>query len=120
MKLPDRQDILDYVEGANGQDVQVQRQILSMLASSPMMREQLTELKKDLYLVSTQVPDYVPHPQFAAEVAKLAQTWTQVAYNRKFSMKNFHRSREFFGLMAFLAGAFLLLLAFLGWYLLPK
>lgn len=114
LKLPDRKDFLDYAEGASLQDTQMQRQILNLLASSSVMREQLVELKKDLYLVSSQVPDYVPEAQFGAEVAKLAQTWLQVVYNRKFSMKNFHRSREFFGIISFVVGATLVLLVLLG------
>lgn len=118
MRLPDRKDILDYVEGAAGQDAQVQKQILNLLASSPLMREQMIELKKDLYLVSAQVPDYLPDARFGAEVSKLAQAWLQLSYNRKFSMKNFHRSREFFGLIGLVAGGLLLLLALLGMQLL--
>ena len=114
MKLPERQDFLDYVEGVQTQDVLIQRQILGLLASSSVIREQLSELKKDLYLVSSQVPDYHPDVNFAAEVGKLSQTWLQAVYNRKFSLKNFHRSREFFGLMALLLGAVLLLLVMIG------
>ena len=118
MRFPERKDILDYVEGAAGQDSEVQRQILNLLASSSVMREQLVELKKDLYLVSAQVPDYAPDAAFGAEVAKLTQTWLQVSYNRKFSVKNFHRSREFFGVLAVVAGGLLLLLAMIGTQLL--
>jgi hypothetical protein len=114
LKLPERKDVLDYAEGASGQDAQVQRQILNLLASSPVMREQMAELKKDLYLVSTQIPDYVPDAQFGADVAKLTQSWLQLAYGRKFSMKNFHRSREFFGLLSLVVGMLLLLIFLLG------
>lgn len=117
MKFPGRKDVLDYVEGAANQDAQVQKQILHLLASSPLLREQLVELKKDLYLVSSQVPDYLPESAFGAEVAKLTQTWLQIVYGRKFAMKNFYRSREFFGLMAFVGGALLLLLVLLASHL---
>lgn len=116
MKLPERKDFLDYAEGASLQDAATQKQILNLLASSSVMREQLVELKKDLYLVSAQIPDYVPEAQFGAEVSKLAQTWLELIYRRKFSLSNFHRSREFFGLMALLAGSILILLYFLGVY----
>lgn len=114
MRLPDRKDLLDYAEGTALQDTQVQRSILNLLASSSLIREQLVELKRDLYLVSSQVPDYVPEAQFGAELSKLAQTWLQLVYNRKFSLKNFYRSREFFGLILFVAGVLALLLVFLG------
>jgi hypothetical protein len=114
LKLPERQDFLDYAEGALMQDAKVQRQILGLMASSPMIREQVLELKKDLYLISAQIPDYNPEAQFGAEVAKLAQSWMQILYRRKFSLQNFYRSREFFGVILLLAATLLLLLAMLG------
>ncbi len=102
MKLPDRREFLDYVEGAAGQDVDVQKQIMNLLASSPMMREQLVELKRDLYIVSVQVPEYTPSVTFGAELSRLSQSWIQLSYARKYSMKNFHQSAEFLFLLAFL------------------
>ncbi len=114
MRLPDRDDLLDYVEHAAGQDAEVQKRILHMLASSQIMREQMAELKRDLYLVSVQVPDYAPNAAFGAEIMRLSQTWLQVVYARKFSLKNFHRSREFFGIVLALVGIALLVLAVLG------
>ena len=114
MRLPDRQELLDYAEGAAGQSAEVQKQILNLLASSPVVREQLAQIKQDLYLVSSQIPDYVPRSEFGADLAKLAQSWTTVVFNRKFSLTKFHRSREFFGLLAALAGLVLLVLIGLG------
>jgi hypothetical protein len=114
LKLPDRQEFLDYAEGTAGQSADTQRQILKLLASSPVMREQLAELKRDLYLAAVQVPEYIPTPEFAAELTRLTQSWAQLAYTRKFSLKNFHRSREFFGLILFLVAASLLLLVAVG------
>lgn len=117
MKLPDRQELLDYAEGTVGQSAETQRQILKMLASSPIMREQLAELKRDLYLASTQVPEYLPSAEFGAELSRLTQTWMQLSYSRKFSLQNFHRSREFFGLMLLLIGGIVLVLIAIGFHL---
>lgn len=114
MKLPDRQEFLDYAEGSAGQSAEVQRQILKMLASSPVMREQLADLKRDLYLASVQVPDYVPSAEFGSELSRLAQTWSQLAYARKFSLKHFYRSREFFGLILLLVAGALFVLVGIG------
>ncbi|MGZ3693756.1 MAG: hypothetical protein ACXWQO_06120 [Bdellovibrionota bacterium] len=114
MRLPDRQEFLDYAEGTAGQSSDTQKQILKLLASSPVMREQLAELKRDLYLAAVQVPDYFPSTEFAAELTRLTQSWAQLAYTRKFSLKNFYRSREFFGLILFLVAAAFLLLAGVG------
>lgn len=113
MKLPERKDILDYAEGAI-QEKAVQKQILHLLASSSVMREQLAELKKDLYVVGTQVPEYQPDVAFASELAKLSQAWLRLAFERKFSAKKFYRSKEFYHLMLFLAGFALLVIGILG------
>lgn len=114
MKLPDRDDLLDYVEDAAGQDKEVQRRILHLLASSQLMRENVAELKRDLYLASSQVPDYAPDAHLGAELMRLSQTWVQLVYERKFSLRHFHRSREFFGLMLVLGGVTLLVLGLIG------
>lgn len=118
MKLPERQDFLDYAEGTPGQNSDTQRRIMNLLASSPVMREQLAELKRDLYYVSAQIPEYQPDAPFGAELARLSQNWVQLQYSRKFSIKNFYRSAEFFGLLSLVAAALILLLVFLGWRLL--
>ncbi len=119
MKLPERKDLLDYAEGTR-QEAAVQKQILHLLASSSIMREQLTELKKDLYLVSTQVPEYQPDVAFASELGKLSQAWLKLVYERKFSFKKFHRSSEFYHLMLVMVGAALLLVGLVGWRILAK
>ena len=114
MRLPDRDDLLDYVEDSAGQDKDVQRRILHLLASSPVMRESVAELKRDLYLAGSQVPDYAPDAAMGAELMRLSQAWIQLVYERKYSLKNFHRSREFFALMLILSGVTLLVLGLLG------
>lgn len=120
MRLPDRNDILDYADGAHNIDAETQRAILNLLASSPILREQMAELKRDLYFVSTQVPDYHPTAAFGAEVTRLSQAWVKLAYARKFSLRQFYRSREFFFLMAFVGVGVLALLALVGMQLLAR
>jgi hypothetical protein len=118
MRLPDRRDFLDYAESAGGQDAEVQKRILSMLATSTVVREQLAELKKDLHIVASQVPDYGPDASLGPELVRLSQSWVQVIYTRKFSLKDFHRSSEFFGLILAIMGLALLLIGLLGFQLL--
>ncbi len=118
MKLPDRKDFLDYADDARGIDAETQRRILQMLASSALLREQMAELKRDLYVVSAQVPDYAPAPSFGAELTRLAEAWVKLAYARKFSLKHFYRAREFFFLIAFVGIGILGLLVLLGLQLL--
>lgn len=115
MKLPDRQEFLDYAEGVAGQDFETQRQIMNLLASSPVVREQLAELKRDLYHVASQVPDYRPDAAFGAELAKLSQNWAQLSMNRDLNARNFTKSREFSRLLLALAGGAALFFALLAW-----
>ena len=114
MRLPDRNDLLDYVEHTAGQDAEAQKRVLRLLASSQVLRESLAELKRDLYLVGSQVPDYAPPATFGPELARLSEAWLKMAYARKFSLHRFYRSREFFGLALALVGLALLLIGILG------
>jgi hypothetical protein len=114
MRLPDRRDLLDYAENAAGQDAAVQKRILQMLASSQVLREHMAEIKRDLYLVGAQIPDYAPDASFGVELMRLSQTWIRTVYERKFSLRNFHRSREFYGIMLTLVGLSLLALGVVG------
>lgn len=118
MKLPGRDELLDYVENATGQDADAQKRVLQLLASSQVLREQMAEVKRDLYLVGTQIPDYSPDASFGAELMRLTQTWIRTLYERKFSLKQFHRSKEFFGLILALAGLALLAIGVVGFRLL--
>lgn len=98
-----------------GQSSETQRQIMNLLASSPVVREQLAELKRDLYHVAAQVPDYRPDAAFAAELAKLSQNWSQLSLNRSLSARNFTGSREFSRLLAGIALVALALFGALAW-----
>jgi hypothetical protein len=114
MRLPGRDELLDYVEGAGGQDAEVQKRVLQLLASSQILREQMAEVKRDLYLVGSQIPDYSPDAAFGAEIMRLTQTWIRTVYERKFSLRHFHRSKEFFGLILTLIGIALIALVAVG------
>jgi hypothetical protein len=117
LKLPGRDDLLDYVENAAGQDAEAQKSVLQLLASSKILREQMAEVKRDLYLVGAQIPDYTPDAAFGAEIMRLSQTWIRAVYERKFSLKQFYRSQEFMGLLLALAGLLLLAVGLLGFHL---
>ncbi len=114
LRLPGRDELLDYVENASGQDAEIQKRVLQLLASSQILREQMAEVKRDLYLVGSQVPEYSPDANFGAEIMRLTQTWLRMVYERKFSLRHFHRSKEFFGLILTLIGIALLALAVVG------
>ena len=120
MRIPDREELLDYMENVSGQDSEVQKRILHMLASSQVLRESMAEIKRDLYLVGSQIPDYTPDATFGAEIMRLTQAWLNSVYARKFSLKTFHRSREFFGFILALVGVVMLVLGILGFRLLGR
>lgn len=116
MKFPDRKDFLDYAEGHPLSDPEVQRQVLKMLASSRLYREQMAELKKDLYLVDVQVPEYVLSASYVSKLAKLSQSWIELQFARDYGFKGFYRTKEFLWVGVVLAvgllSVLLLLLAF--------
>ncbi len=114
MKLPERKDFLYYVESDPEQSSGAQQSILALISSSAVVRQQIVEVKKDLYLVSVQVPEYEPTAHFGMELARLSDSWAKISYNRKFSVRHFYRSREFFGLILTVAAMLGLLLYFIG------
>ena len=95
MKLPERKDFLDYAESSSAQDPELQKQILRLLASSQEYREQMAELKKDLYMIEVQIPEYPLRASFAADLARVSKEWIDLRFAREFSFKNFHTTKEF-------------------------
>ncbi|MGZ3739229.1 MAG: hypothetical protein ACXVB9_07640, partial [Bdellovibrionota bacterium] len=103
-----------------GQDADIQKRILQMLASSQVLREHMSEIKRDLYLAGSQIPDYAPDAAFGAELMRLTQTWIRTVYNRKFALRNFYRSREFFGILLAVTGLVLLAIGVAGFRLMGQ
>ena len=114
LRLPERNEILDFAEGARGQDAETQKKILHLLVSSQIMRQQVADLKRDLYIIDVQVPDYSISKELGAQMAQLTQAWVKLQYSRKFSFKNFYRTNEFFSLMVFVAAALIGLIILIG------
>ncbi|MCO5141470.1 MAG: hypothetical protein M9962_00090 [Oligoflexia bacterium] len=109
MKLPSREDMMEFVEGDAGLNAHMHRQILDLIASSKVVREQVTELKQDLYWVDSQVPDYLPGVSLGLEITRLTKSWGASEYKRSFSLKDYYRAKEFTYLMLFLFGGVLML-----------
>jgi len=114
LKIPERKDFLRYAENDLDLPPEVQKAVLTLLASSSTVRKEVAELKRDLYLVDVQVPDFLPTVEMGVELAKLSDTWVSLLYKRQFSLKNFYRSREFFHLLLFVGGVLALLLLGVG------
>lgn len=114
MRLPERKDFLRYAENDTELSPEVQKAVLILLASSSTVRKEVAELKRDLYLVDVQVPDFLPTVEMGVELAKLSDTWVSLLYQRQFSLRNFYRSREFFHLLLMVGGVLALLLLGVG------
>lgn len=114
MRLPSREELLEFVESDGSSNAQTHRQILGLIASSKVVREQVAELKQDLYWVDSQVPDYVPGVSLGLEITRLTKSWGVSEYKRSFSLKEYYRAKEFLYLMLFLFGGILMLFIFLN------
>lgn len=112
MKLPTREDLLEFVESSAGLDMSTHRQILDLIGSSRIVREQISELKQDLYWVDVQVPDYLPGASMGLEITRLTKSWGATEYKRNFSVKEYYRAKEFLYLMLFLFGGIIMLFIF--------
>ncbi len=111
MTLPDRNDFLDYVEGAALKNADVQKNILLLLAGSQVYREQCAELRRDLYQIEVKVPEYSITEVMAADLANLAKDWVKLEAARRTSFRSFTKTREFLTLVIVLGAAFVFILA---------
>lgn len=83
IELPGRKEFIEYAEGATVEP-EVQERILQLLASSALVRENLSELKRDLYRVDVLIPDFQPDANFRLEVAKVIPVWLKKGDRRRF------------------------------------
>jgi len=109
LKLPEQDDFLRYAEGIPAKNPQVEKQIQKILASNTEARQRLTELRKDLYHIESQIPQYVMPPEFGVELTKIAQTWLQVRMRKETSFRNFRWEKELIFILSLL-GAILLVI----------
>ena len=116
MRFPDREDILQYVEGAQHVEGPVQKQIFQLMASNAVLREQIAELRKDLYEVETQIPDFSYTETFDKDLRGLAQTWLKLSYDRKNSFQLFYKNWEFWKVFLYLFGVYFLFWAVLRFF----
>jgi hypothetical protein len=108
-ELPEQKDFIDYAEGRACRTNEVQRQVLQMLATSPELRKQVAELKKDIYLVNAQIPEFEADPAFAQELRGVAEAWLRLSLSRRFAFPKFLKAKEFFALVALIVAGIVLL-----------
>ncbi len=117
MTLPDRNDFLDYAEGAPLKSADIQKNILLLLASSKIYREQCAELQRDLYHIDVKIPEYPVTPPMAVDLSILANDWVKLRLARSMSFRTFTRTREFVLLLVGIFGACVFILAMALWRL---
>jgi hypothetical protein len=112
-RMPQYQDFIDYAEGVTLRDADLQRKVLQMLAVSSELRQQMTVLKRDLYLINSQIPDFECEAAFNEELRLVAQSWIKMSLSRQFSFPKFLDAKEFFAVVSILIAAGLVLVFFL-------
>lgn len=93
---------MDYAESGLLPDPEVQRRVLQILAASPELREQMNQLKKDLYLVNAQIPEFEADEALSQGLRTLAEAWFQRSLRKRFAFAHFLNTKEFFGFMSLL------------------
>ena len=76
-------EILRFAEGISDLDADREEQLLSQVASSPELRRKIAELRRDLYLVECQIPEYRPSAELLIEAEKLSRLWSSRIEGRK-------------------------------------
>ena len=69
-------EILRFAEGISDLNPDREEQLLSQVASSPDLRQKIAELRRDLYLVECQIPEYEPSVELLLEAEKLSRVWS--------------------------------------------
>ena len=116
LKLPEQEDLFRFAEGVPARDPVVERQIRQILASNSLVRQEMSEIKKELYRLECQLPHYTLRPEFGADIAKMAQSWCAIRAKEKLSFQNFWKEKELRRVL-FVLGFFLTVIALISRYL---
>ena len=112
----DPSEIIRFAEGLSDLEPDLEAEILTQVASSPDLRTRIALLRRDLYLVECQIPDYQMATEYLLELNKLAEIWVRMRMERKLKLQKFLFGREFAALgflFAGLLGLALLILSYL-------
>ena len=108
-------EIVRFAEGLSDLEPDIEAEILTQVVSSPDLRKRIAALRRDLYLVECQIPDYQMAPEYLIELNKLAEIWVRMRMERKLKLQKFLFGREFAALGLLLAGLVGLALAILSY-----
>lgn len=93
LEFPSQEDLIRYAEGIPSEPA-LEKQIKKILASNSLVRSEIAEIKKELYRLECQLPQYNLSPEFGAELAKMSEAWCSLRARQKLSFKNFWGEKE--------------------------
>ena len=108
-------ELIRFAEGGTDIDPELQEFLVRQLASSSELREELGTLRKDLYLVSCQIPEYAISSDFEMELQKLSELCVQRQTNKRYRLVNFLMGKEFLYLGIGFVGMMIIALVLIWW-----
>lgn len=93
--------LIRFAEGGIDLESDQEEIILKQVATNGELRKQLAEIRRDLYLVDCQIPEYNLNPEYIIELNKLGQAWLKLRIDQQLRGYKFLFSREFISLALF-------------------
>lgn len=86
-----KKDFWDYVDGNAGES---KNQIALLLASSPETRKKISELKRDFFLIDSQIPKVDMSMELSYEIAGICQKWLNLHYKKSMPVTSLLKSKK--------------------------
>lgn len=103
-----KKDFWDYVDGKAGD---FKNQIALLLASDPQVRKKISELKRDFFLIDSQIPTIEMSKELSYEIAGTCHKWLNLHYKKSLPITSLLKSKKTLSIAAFL----IFLLGLIAW-----
>lgn len=111
----DEQELIRFAENASELNAEEHKRIMDQVVANPDLRKRVAIIRKDLYLVASQIPEYNLSREFHGELKSLAELWLRSRFEKRLRMRKFLFGKEFVFFAAVLIA--LLIIALLIIYL---
>ncbi len=91
----DEQELICFVENATELDPDAHKRIMEQVAANPDLRERVARIRKELYIVDSQIPEYDISREFHEELKSLAELWLRSKLKQKLRMRRVLFGKEF-------------------------
>lgn len=91
----DEQDLIRFAENVGELSPENHRKIMEQVVSNPHLRKRVARIRKDLYLVDSQIPEYSISAEFHTDLKNLAELWLRNRFERRLRMSRFLFGKEF-------------------------